>query len=92
MCVRVKEAVESAASLDVEAVGAVGFGDRFGGRPQGCSAVQGAVRPVLIVEGLELDQRVERMGLVPDLGAVEEFVSAGLHPPPAFGQEVPPVP
>jgi hypothetical protein len=76
----------------VVAVGAVGFGDRFGDRPQGRSAVQGAVRPVLIVEGLELAERVEQVGLVPDQGAVEEFVSAGLHPPPAFGREVPPVP
>jgi hypothetical protein len=82
----------SAALMDVEVVEGVGFGDRFGDRPQGRSAVQGAVRPVLIVEGLELAERVEQVGLVPDQGAVEEFVSAGLHPPPAFGREVPPVP
>jgi len=38
------------------------------------------VRPVLVVERLELAERVEQMGQVPDQGTVEEFVSAGPHP------------
>jgi hypothetical protein len=35
---------------------------------------------MLVVDGLELAERVEQVGLVPDEGAVEEFVAAGLHP------------
>ncbi|WP_408057623.1 hypothetical protein [Streptomyces chiangmaiensis] len=60
-----EEAAESVMSADVEAVESVWFGDRFGARPQGCSAVQGAVRPMLIVEGLELAERVEQVVRVP---------------------------
>jgi hypothetical protein len=80
MSVLVEGAAESITSMDVEAVDSVRFGDRFGGGLQGCRAVQGAVRPVLVVERLELAEGVEQMGLVPDQGTVEEFVSAGLHP------------
>jgi hypothetical protein len=38
--------------------------------------VERAVGPVFVVEGLVLAQRVEKMGLVYDQGAVEEFGSA----------------
>src|SRR5258708_14895305 len=44
--------------------------DRFGYRFQRGSAVQGAVRPTLIVVGLVLAQDPPQMGLVPDEGAV----------------------
>ena len=65
---------------DVEAMESVRFGDRFPDWPQGCRAVQGAVRSMLVVERLELAERVEQVGQVPDQGTVEELVSAGLHP------------
>jgi hypothetical protein len=76
MCVLVEEVAESVMSTDVEAVESV----RFGERPQGSCAVQGAVRPMLVVDRLELAERVEQVGLVPDQGAVEELVATGLHP------------
>ena len=46
----------------------------------GGAPVQGAVGPMLVVERLELTERVEQVGLVPDQGAIEELMSAGLHP------------
>ena len=60
--------------------------DRFGQRFQRRGAVQGAVRPVLIVVGLVLAQDPPQMGLVPDEGAVQELASAS--PDPAFGDRV----
>src|SRR4051812_32661547 len=85
MLVFVEYAAESVSSADVEVVELLWFGDRIGGRPER-RAVQGAVVPVLVVVGLELAECVEQVGLVPDQGAVEEFVSAGLYPP--FGDRV----
>ncbi|WP_240676897.1 NUDIX domain-containing protein [Actinacidiphila soli] len=58
VCVLVKDATESVTSMDVQPVESVGAGDRFGGRPQGCCAVQGAVGP--------MRECVEQVGLVPD--------------------------
>ena len=77
MLVLVEDAAESITSADVEVVESVRFGDRFGQWAEGCGAVQGAVGPVLVVEGLELAECVQEVGLVPDQGAVEEFGSAG---------------
>ncbi len=59
MCVLVEDAAEAITSMDVRPVESAGFGDRFGNWPQGCRAVQGAVRPMLVAERLELDGRVE---------------------------------
>ncbi|MGW1528425.1 hypothetical protein [Streptomyces sp. NPDC002159] len=58
-----EEAAESVTSMDVEAVESLRVADRFGERPQGCSAVQGAVSPMLVIEGLELAERVKQVGL-----------------------------
>jgi hypothetical protein len=49
---------------------------RFGQRFQRRGAVQGAVRPVLVMVGLVLAQDPPRMVLVPDEGAVQELASA----------------
>lgn len=46
----VEYAAESVLPTDVELVESVWFGKRFGGRPEG-SGAQGAVVPVLVVEG-----------------------------------------
>jgi hypothetical protein len=92
MCVLVENAAESITSMDIQSVESVRFGDRFENWVKGRRTVQGTVMPMLGVERLELVERVEQVGEVPDQGAVEELVSAGLHPPPAFGREVPPVP
>lgn len=66
MCVLVKDAAESVGSMDVQLVESLGVGDRFGDWPQGRSAVQGAVGPMLVVEHFELGECVEQVGLVPD--------------------------
>ena len=60
--------------------------DWFGQRFQRRGAVQGAVRPVLIVVSLILAQDPAQMVLVPDEGAVQEFAAAS--PDPAFGDRV----
>lgn len=65
MCVFVEDAAEAVKPMDVQSVG---VGDRFGDGPQGCRAVQGAVGPVLVVEGFELGECVEQVGLVPTGG------------------------
>jgi len=62
MCVLVEDAAESITSMDVQPVESVRFGDRFGNWPQGRRAVQGAMRPMLVVERLVLAERVEQMG------------------------------
>jgi hypothetical protein len=77
MLVFVEYAAESVSSEDVELVESIWFGERIGGQPEG-RAAQGSVVPVLVVEGLELAERLQQVRLVPDQGAVKEFVSAGL--------------
>jgi hypothetical protein len=62
--------------------------DRLGQRFQRRGAVQGAMRPVLIVVGLVLAQDLSQMGLVPDEGAVQELASAS--PDPAFDDGIHP--
>ena len=53
---------------------------RFGQRFQRRGAMQGAVRPVLIVVSFVLAQDLPQMGLVPAEGAVQEFASASADP------------
>jgi hypothetical protein len=60
--------------------------DRLGQRFQRRGAVQGAVRPMLIVVGLILTQDLPQMGLVPDESAVQELAAASPDPP--FGDRV----
>ena len=62
--------------------------DRFGCRFQRRGAVQGAVRPVLIVVGLVLAQDPPQMGLVLDECAVQGLAAASADP--AFGDRVAP--
>ena len=61
---------------------------RLGERFQRRGAVQGAVRPVLIVVDLVLAQDPPQMSLVPDEGSVQQLVTAS--PDPAFGDRVGP--
>src|ERR1035441_8240003 len=60
--------------------------DRFGQRLQRRGAVQGAVRPMLVVVDLVVAQDPPQMVLVPDQGAVQELAAAS--PDPAFGDPV----
>lgn len=55
--------------------------DRFGQRFQRDGAVQGAVRPVLIVVSRILTQDPAQMVLVPDEGAVQQFAAASCAVP-----------
>src|ERR1019366_1621778 len=60
--------------------------DRFGQRLQRRGAVQGAVRPMLVVVDLVVAQDPPQMVLVPHQGAVQELAAAS--PDPAFGDPV----
>lgn len=80
MSVLMDDAAESITSMDFEVVDSVRLGDRFGDWPKRRRTVQGAVRPMPVIERLELAERVQQVGLVPDQGTVEEFAPAGLHP------------
>jgi hypothetical protein len=60
--------------------------DRFGQRFQRRGAVQGAVRPMLVMVDLVLAQDPPQMGLVPHQGAAWELAAAS--PDPAFGDRV----
>src|ERR1017187_4712849 len=60
--------------------------DRVGQRFQRRGAVQGAVRPVLIVMSLVLAQDSPQMSLIPDEAAVQELAAASADP--AFGGRV----
>jgi hypothetical protein len=53
---------------------------------KGAGVGDALMRPMFVVELLELAQRVEEVSVVPGGGAVEEFVAAGLYPPAAFGR------
>jgi hypothetical protein len=58
MLVFVEDAAEPVSSADIELVELAWFGERFGCRPEGRTA-QGSVVPVLVVEGLELAERLQ---------------------------------
>jgi hypothetical protein len=81
MSVFPEDATESIMSADVEsgdpglAAARAGEWAERGGLPEG------PVRPVLVVEGLELAQDVQQVALVPDQSAVQQLAAAGLHPP-----------
>ena len=77
---RPKEAAESVGSMDVEVGVFVRIGDRFGERVRLAGVQDALVRPVRVVELLELPQGVEEVPLVPHRGAVQQFTAAGLHP------------
>src|ERR1017187_10682624 len=62
--------------------------DRLGQRCQRRGAVQGAVRPVLIVVALVLARDPPQMSLVPDEGSGRQLTAAS--PDPAFGDRVHP--
>ncbi len=72
----VEDSAESIISADVEVVESARFRDRLGERAQRCRGAQRTVGPVLVVEGLVLAERVEKMGLVRDQRPVEKFGSA----------------
>jgi hypothetical protein len=61
-------------------------GDLVGQWPERCGLVQGAVRPVGVVEGLVLAQDGHQVALVPEQGPVQQFPAATAYP--AFDDRV----
>jgi len=79
MPVFVEGAAEPVPSADIEVRDLFRIANRFGERAQRCCSPESPVRPVLVVEVLELPERVKEVALVPDERAVQEFVPARLH-------------
>ena len=71
MSVFVEDAAEAVTSVDVQVGQPARIGDRFGQRREWPGIRDALVRPVFVVEDLELVQRVEQMALVPDQRPVE---------------------
>ena len=71
MFVFVQDAAEAVASSDIEPGDLVGFGERRGQCAKRSGVGQTLVRPVLVVELLELAQGVQQVCVVRDQGAVE---------------------
>lgn len=55
--------------------------DRSGQRVERTGIRKTLVRPVLVIERLELAQGVQEMELVPDQRTIQQLSPAGLHPP-----------
>jgi hypothetical protein len=80
MSVLVDHSTEAVVSAYVEAGDPVRISNRFGDGAQRCCLSHGLVGPVGVVVPLVLAQGSAQVGLVPDQGAIQEFVAAGLHP------------
>ena len=78
--------VDQATDASVSSAAVLVEDGRLGQRFQRRGAVQGAVRPMLIVVGLILVQDPPQLVLVPDEGAVQELAAASADP--AFGDRV----
>ncbi|WP_235613891.1 hypothetical protein [Streptomyces olivochromogenes] len=76
-----EDAAESVAFSYVEAGDPPRIGDRWERRVQWAGVGNALMRSTPVAELLELPQRAEQVVMVPDEGAVQEFASAGLHPP-----------
>lgn len=81
MFVLVEDPAQTLPSSDVQVDDLVWFGDRWRQRLQRAGVGDALMRPMLVVEGLELAVCVEQVPLVPDQRAVEELTAVGLHPP-----------
>ncbi len=75
MSVCVEDAAEAIAASYVEAGDLLRIGDRWRQRVQRAGVGNALVRPVSVVELLELAQDAEQVPVVPDEGAVQEFPS-----------------
>jgi hypothetical protein len=79
MLVFVQGAAEPVASSYVEGRDLAWFGEWRGQWVQWSGVGDALMRPVLVVEALELTQCVNRMILVPGRGAVQQLAPAGLN-------------
>jgi hypothetical protein len=80
MPILLQDAPKSITSMDVERRDLGWGGVRGGKRSERSCLVESAMRPVLVVEGFELAQSVQKVVLVPDQRPVQQFASAGLDP------------
>ena len=81
MLVFVQGAAEAVVSSDIKTGDLVSIGERCGQRAQRSGVGDTLMRPVTVIEALELAQGVQQVCLVPDQGPVEQLVAAGLHSP-----------
>jgi hypothetical protein len=69
--VLLQHTTKSITSADVERCDSTGASVGIGKRSERSRLPESTVRPVLVVEALELTQRVEEMALIPDQGPVQ---------------------
>ena len=81
MFVLVQDAPEAITSVGVQVGDPMGVGDRFGQRGEWSGVRDALMRPVPVVEDLELAQGVQQVSLVEDQRPVEQLAAAGPHPP-----------
>jgi hypothetical protein len=68
-------------SVDGEVGEPIRVGDRFEQWDERPGVGDALVRPVLVVEDLEITQRMQQVPRVPDQGSVEQLAAAGPHQP-----------
>jgi hypothetical protein len=83
MFVLVKDAAQAFTPTYVEAGDLPWIGDRPRQGVQRSGVRDALMRPMGVVEPLELPQGLAKVALVPDQGAVQQLTPTGLHPAPA---------
>src|SRR6476469_5641398 len=81
MLVVVEDSTEMLVSSYIQPGHLAGVGDRRRQRSARSRVRDALVRPMVVIEGLELAQGMEQVPLVPDHGPVEELAAAGQYPP-----------
>jgi hypothetical protein len=71
----VDDSAEAVVSADVQARGATRIGDRLRDWTKWCRLIHRLVRAVSVVVVFELPQRIQKMSLVPDQGAVQQLMA-----------------
>jgi hypothetical protein len=88
MSVLVEGAAEPVPSADIEVRDPLRIGNRFRERARWCGSPECPVGPVLVIEVLELPERVQEVALVPDERPVQQLTPAAADP--AFHDRVAP--
>lgn len=81
MVVLVQDAAGACTSSYVQACDLLWIGGWYRCGAQWAGVREALVGSMGVVEVFELPQEIAEMVLVPDQGAIQEFASAGLHPP-----------
>ncbi|GAA3572893.1 hypothetical protein GCM10022419_062230 [Nonomuraea rosea] len=80
MSILSQNAAESITSMDDECRDPGWGGVRGGKRSERSCLMESPLRPVFVIEGFELAQRVQKVVLVPDQRPVQQFAPTGLDP------------